>query len=195
MDPSSSTSQLPAVSFNFASSSLSSALMESDPSFQPNSYSNAVSGEHANDDGGSENWDFGMDMDMDNDNDDPIDDFTEPANPIEQNTVAAVASIVQSPSFHLDETIPRSSEDLHTEVQENRASTSPEVQENTLANPDMEEGPPSSAAVPRSLEGPELPPPKRQRKNREYVVQVDSINGRELQRPPKLSSTLPVASE
>ncbi len=73
--PSSSTSQRAVMSFNFASSSLSSALTESDPSLQRNAESTTASSNAAVDehDGGSENWDFGID------NDDPIDIFSEPS--------------------------------------------------------------------------------------------------------------------
>lgn len=135
--PSSSTSQRAVMSFNFASSSLSSALTESDPSLQRNAESTTTSSNAAVDehDGGSENWDFGID------NDDPIDIFSEPSNPIEPVSQPDATSTVQLPCTSLEEHIQHPSyvaEDLDAEeARENRTSSG--VHENTPADPSIEE--------------------------------------------------------
>lgn len=192
----SSPNQRAAASFNFASSSLSSALTEPVLTFQGNAEStstssNAAIEEQEHDDAGSENWDFGMNMD----NDDPVDMFSESANAIEPD----VAPVVDQPSTHPEEPVHQvfdAGKEFDTEEIENRPST--EVHENAAANPATTVESSSMAVMSVTTHYPDRPRqrlPKRQRTNAQYVVLVDGTTGRETQQVPKLSSTLPIASE
>ncbi|KLO20426.1 hypothetical protein SCHPADRAFT_5966 [Schizopora paradoxa] len=185
------------ASFNFNSSSLSSALVEPTVTSQRNSVSPATTSnaEQEHDDTGSENWDFGMNLD----NDDPVEIFSDSTNVIEQDM-----TLVEDQRFTHQEGHVRqiSDTDKGMAAEETDLRSSSETYENPTNEFTSTAVEPHSAHSTLTFVNTHYPtdrarkrPSKRQRTNAQYVVQVDGEIGRETQQAPKLSSTLPVASD
>lgn len=186
------------ASFNFSSSSLSSALVEPAVISQSNSDSPATrsNAEQEHDDAGSENWDFGMNLD----NDDPVEIFSDSTNVIEQQDMTPV----EDRRFAHQEGHIRQISDMEkeSEAEESDRRSSSEIHENPTANSTSTAAETHSAHSTLTFVNTHYPsdrtrrrPSKRQRTNAQFTVQVDGEMGRETQQAPKLSSTLPVASE